>query len=628
MGDLDNSGSWTDGDYVRLQFDIATNRLRADEEPLGKEAVLSLFSFTATKWNGYIGDAVTRPWTLGEVLEGRWRDASTFQIAALFVNASDAHQLMADDNQCGSDDQFGDEIVCFEETANGGNSNEGFRMLVTIDGATGIRSASDSPAAASTDSATNFPMRKCKAGPRVTSASIRDPDALDTYFSDGDELTIGFSVDTEMRPVTSKWDIDKLLTFCTPCNPSCEREALRNGKAIDAEYNGLGTEYSGFWRDPMTLVITIINATLPVASECDANDGTANMEFSEGGNTRWYATTSWTATQAPMLPCYIPGITECNYGVLHYDGVPDTCEANTPPDQFGTCGLELYGRMLGPRNPFSWSNSECLDYDKSFFDQIDKGNTIAGRVQIVGSVGPEGTPQIAALVADDPDDADLTYGVGDELIVVFDRETDRSNATVLGTYSGDRLYVDGLLSFNAQLGQDYSGEWRDDSTFAVRIIDSSWRAGPPFTASGSALANNNCTATLRPGVTVRNVAGTSEKLNGSTPRLSGNVGRDEAPTVVAIVGDDPDFGDATVAYGDKITLHFDRAVAVSAAAGGPFAVGEVMAKQTVDQLVNFSAGIGAGYQGYWADASVLVITVTDGEGSQLHEAMGTIMVRC
>ena len=52
---------------------------------------------------------------------------------------------------------------------------------------------------------------------------MRDPDNLDTYFSNGDELAVRFNVETAMVPVNTKWEIDKLLTFCTPCNPSCER---------------------------------------------------------------------------------------------------------------------------------------------------------------------------------------------------------------------------------------------------------------------------------------------------------------------------------------------------------------------------------------------------------------------
>ena len=146
----------------------------------------------------------------------------------------------------------------------------------------------------------------------VESASIRDPDNLDASYGPGDELTITFTVarvrvrvrvrvsvsvsvtvtvtvrvrvrgrvnptpnpsqvDTLMPTVLTKWDIDKYLTFCTDCNPGCERgpagnpnrrkkvegnsncgdfaevnQRCSNGAydQIDDEYNGLGTSYTG-----------------------------------------------------------------------------------------------------------------------------------------------------------------------------------------------------------------------------------------------------------------------------------------------------------------------------------------------------------------------------------------------
>ena len=106
----------------------------------------------------------------------------------------------------------------------------------------------------------------------VESASIRDPDNLDASYGPGDELTITFTVDTLMPTVLTKWDIDKFLTFCTDCNPGCERgpagnpnrrkkvegnsncgdfdevnQRCSNGAydQVDDEYNGLGTSYTG-----------------------------------------------------------------------------------------------------------------------------------------------------------------------------------------------------------------------------------------------------------------------------------------------------------------------------------------------------------------------------------------------
>ena len=41
---------------------------------------------------------------------------------------------------------------------------------------------------------------------------------------------------------------------------------------------------------------------------------------------------------------------------------------------------------------------------------------------------------------------DLSYSAGDELRIIFDMATDRSNATMQGKYAGDRLFVDSLCA--------------------------------------------------------------------------------------------------------------------------------------------------------------------------------------
>ena len=287
--------------------------------------------------------------------------------------------------------------------------------------------------------------------------------------------------------------------------------------------------------------------------------------------------------------------------------------------------------MLGPRFPHAWNGGsleECESY-KDFWTDYEDGERLKHAKRITGSVGPSGTPAIAAFVASDPDDLDLQYGAGDELAIVFDMATDRSNATTAGVYEGGRLYVDGLFTFNAQLGQDYSGRWTDDSTFVVTVIDPSWRAGPPFGPDGVADPTNNCTARLRGALEVRNVARTSAALNSSasTPRLSGNAGQDVAPTIVSAIGDDPDFGDASVSHGDTLTLTFDRKVdRGGSAVGGPFAVGQTVPRGSVDGMFNFSAVLGSDYVGSWSDDSVFVVTIIDGDTSTLLDDIGDIMV--
>ena len=91
-------------------------------------------------------------------------------------------------------------------------------------------------------------------GELVLSGYLRDRDDLDTVFSNGDELEISFNVETDTAPVTTKWEIDKLLTFCTPCNPSCERSP--EGSPFDAEYAP---------RDPTSMALCLTGPHLHVA---------------------------------------------------------------------------------------------------------------------------------------------------------------------------------------------------------------------------------------------------------------------------------------------------------------------------------------------------------------------------
>ena len=90
-------------------------------------------------------------------------------------------------------------------------------------------------------------------------------------------------------------------------------------------------------------------------------------------------------------------------------------------------------------------------------------------------------------------------------------------------------------------------------------------------------------------------------------------------------GADADYGDATAAAGDTITLTFDIATdRASQQVGGPFDVGEIVPRSTVDALFNFSVPLGARYHGAWRDDFAFVITLTDGEGSGLNAALDAL----
>lgn len=211
------------------------------------------------------------------------------------------------------------------------------------------------------------------------------------------------------------------------------------------------------------------------------------------------------------------------------------------------------------------------------------------------------------------------------------RATDRSNGTQFGTYGGDQLFVDSLFSFNAQLGQSYSGAWADDSTFVIKILDPSWRAGPQFESSGHVRADSNCTVAPRDLLVIKNQAGTCDPLNETSPMLTGDAGLDEPPVMVSIVGDDPDLGDSTISFGDELRISFDRATNLGCTnyqteAACPYLVGANQPRGLVSELFNFSVAIGADYGGSWTDDSTFVLRIFDGTGSELNAKLGTVMV--
>ena len=650
VSDLDNSGSWTEHDQLVLTFDRPTNRL--GQGSLDTQAIRAIFEFRATTvlLSADLGSADATRWTLGSELAGSWTDSRTLVIEAMRINATEPSEAMPDPTQCGLVDAMGDVIECPKQRAMGGSTGaaqqgfivpggQGFKLRVIINGTAGLRAESNSPNAQMTGGVVDFTggagakpfLSHCYAGVLVASASIRDPDNLDEVFSNGDELTIKFTVETRKPDVSTKFHIDKLLTFCTPCNPGCERSPL--GSIFDREYNGLGTEYSGHWDDEKTLVITMLNVTLPTPGECYQNDGNPDMAFTPNA---WRVMPSFSAAEAPDRGCW-PGAPGYDPTICSYGEVTGTMTY----DQFGNGPYELHARQFGPRYPHRWTTTGCEDYLRFRQDyQLGIYSTI-GLKPISGSVGAVGTPAIDRVVASDPDDLDLAYGAGDTLTVVFGIATDRSEDTQPGVHSGDRLFVDSLFAFNAQLGQDYSGEWLDDSQFVVTIIDAGWRPAPQFDSAGQAMAASNCTASVRANVVVRNLASTSLPLNGTSPELSGNVGLDAPPKLISIRGEDPDLGDATVSSGDRITLAFDRATDLGCAsvgspgvAGGasggdvpcPYVLGGRIERDAVDEIWNFSVPIGRGYEGSWTDASTFVLTIIDGTDSALDAELGSIVV--
>lgn len=134
------------------------------------------------------------------------------------------------------------------------------------------------------------------------------------------------------------------------------------------------------------------------------------------------------------------------------------------------------------------------------------------------------TPQVVAVVADDPDDADNVYSVGDTITITFDRPTDQPAVST-------RTNIDRIMTFSPALGSRYSGRWTTPSTLEITIdallnvrpslTNFSLTFTPNYFHTGQAVSStNNIVPTDVPWCIGINVCGT-DALDDSTPQTTG-----------------------------------------------------------------------------------------------------------
>ena len=166
------------------------------------------------------------------------------------------------------------------------------------------------------------------------------------------------------------------------------------------------------------------------------------------------------------------------------------------------------------------------------------------------------------------------------LRIHFERATDRSYGL------GNKLYVDSLFAFSAQLGHDYSAEWTDLSTFAIHLL-SPGTSAPPLGSTQVEVIGD-----------IRNSRGMP---SGAMPPafLVGNYGSVSPPRLTRYEVLDPDNADTIYSNGDVLALSFDLPTDMGRDSGG---------RSFVDNFLDFSVQLGIDYSAAWADASSLVIT--------------------
>lgn len=179
----------------------------------------------------------------------------------------------------------------------------------------------------------------------------------------------------------------------------------------------------------------------------------------------------------------------------------------------------------------------------------------------------------------------------------------------------------GLFSFSeGDPADDYSGEWRDDSTFVVRLIDPtdivpSVAGRVPFSTRPSDLRVSTAGGAGLPGALIQNRGVSLDRTASASVVVpaTGDFGRVVSPTLVAFAAQDADNGDDVLSQGDELLLRFDVATDRGGAARRFYRSDPAnrVDRVEIDRLFAFSHSLGTDYTGLWSDESTLAITVAN-----------------
>jgi len=236
-----------------------------------------------------------------------------------------------------------------------------------------------------------------------------------------------------------------------------------------ARVPSLGLDYEGQWTDDSTFVITITNAIRRVGRDAQ--------------NRIWNRMTQ---------------LTDESYMANNYQG-----KDSVWVDVLGDV------RSLGLQSP------RCND-----------------RVPLTGNWGSRTQgPTIAKMFGTDPDNADSLPSPGDTLTIIFDRITSKGRtARPPPPEPRTKEYADFFLRFDPVVANDYRGEFVDDSTFVLTILESD----PEYVLG---------TIRIKPQAQIKNGAASSDPandeidLNEFDPTIWGKPG---PPTLLAATVSDYD----------------------------------------------------------------------------------------
>jgi hypothetical protein len=213
-----------------------------------------------------------------------------------------------------------------------------------------------------------------------------------------------------------------------------------------------------------------------------------------------------------------------------------------------------------------------------------------------GNYGRNTPPALVSFVADDPHDLDSVYGAGDILTLSLNMATDRGGADAAGKV-GTMEDVDRLFAFSTRLAANYTGEWLDDSTFQIEVLE-------PLSAGLDVPTVGITEASLSNTSNIRNRASSTLPSIGVPVELTGDFGA-SAPRLDAFTARAAAGSTMYGAGASTFAVRFDKYTDRGGTHGG---------KRYVDSLFAFSHQIGSSYSGTWIDASIFEVTIVSTDG--------------
>jgi uncharacterized repeat protein (TIGR01451 family) len=453
-----------------------------------------------------------------------------------------------------------------------------------------------------------------KEGPSIVTLIADDPANDDAIFNAGDTITVKFSEATNQPPVATRANLDTLFLYSQV----------------------LGTDYTGEFIDPATLVITIVNPT----GATPPSIGTLQLTVRTSANLKNAAGTSLASSSvSPVLtgtfgtrdgPEIVsidasdPDSGDAVYGNNDLIKVTFSVATNRPPvaTKADLDALFTFSQNLGTNYIGTWSSPSILII--TILDSTGATPPAIGTLTLIvkaaanlkdqfestlvstdtspplaGSFGNKAGPTIISLVASDPDSSDAVFSTGDTLTIRFSESTNQPPVN-------SKSALINLFTFSQGIGDDYSGVWQNPRTLVITILDAGFDVPPQIGV---------LTLTVKESGNLKDAAGTSLASTSTSPALTGTFGTRPGPSITAIVAADPPGADAVFGNRDTITVRFSE----------PTNQPAVATKANLDNAFTFSQNLGSNYTGVWLDPRTLEITIRNAAGAT-PPAVGTLRI--